>query len=114
MGSRGQVYMRDTGVYLYTHWSADELVEKVRAALSKRWRWDDPEYLTRIVFCQMVRAVEDLETGYGIGTHLHDDIWRLVELDCSEERVRVFDVGLDDKERKCVLERSFEDFVNGA
>ena len=52
MGDRANVVIDDNGsqVYLYTHWRGTELPEIVRKALTKNQRWDDPQYLSRIVF----------------------------------------------------------------
>lgn len=114
MGDRGQVFVKDVGVYLYTHWGATGLVEVVREAIARRLRWDDPEYLARIVFCEMVAGHERDETGFGIGSHVHEDVWRLVELNCEGQMVRVFHVGYDDSDRKVELEQTFEEFVQDA
>lgn len=85
--------IKDTGVYLYTHWGATELYEDVKNAIRKKWRWDDPEYLTRIIFDEMTKGVQGRETGYGIGTEMAGDIWRLVTVDCEKFTVSVEDYG---------------------
>ena len=105
MGDRAQVYMKDTGVYLYTHWSGYGLPEDVRVALLKRWRWDDPSYLARIIFSVMIKDEIDEETGYGIDEMQHDDVYRVVEVDCKEQLI-VLDV---DGKR---TEWSFKDYIN--
>lgn len=87
MGARAQVKIQDTGVYLYTHWGASHIFEDVQEAISKNWRWTDPEYLTRIIFDTMKRGDIDSETGYGIGTAMHGDIERLVVVDCKNQTV---------------------------
>lgn len=101
MGDRGQVKVLpaheneyEDPVFLYTHGRAHELADKVREAVARgSSRWSDYEYLARVIFCEMVR--DDLEgtTNYGIGTHEHGDVWRVVEVDCAEEEVRVIDHG---------------------
>jgi hypothetical protein len=80
--------MRETGVYLYTHWRGDELLGIVKKAIARKQRWNDVEYLTRIIFCEMinpikrpidvgtamvVQALTD-ETGFGIGNQQHGDL----------------------------------------
>ncbi len=90
MGDRAQVFIEAEGVYLYTHWGADYLVEAVRNALKRKERWDDQEYLARIVFCEMVRGYESETTGFGIGTSEHGDIWRLITL-TKDNQVKVKD-----------------------
>lgn len=92
MGCRGQVKFQDTNVYLYTHWGATDLPNIVQASLRRRWRWNDPEYLARIVFDEMTRGSHDQETGYGIGTEEHGDIEMLVTLNCKEREVKIQDL----------------------
>ena len=41
-------------------------------------RLDDAEYLTRIIFCDMVKDNIDGTTGFGIGKEEHGDIEYLV------------------------------------
>ena len=106
MGDRGQVLIKDEGVYLYTHWSATELVETVKTALAKRRRWDDPEYLARIIFNEMTKGSEMEETGYGIGSSKRGDIWRLITVDCSNQTISLED---DDKVK---WTKTFDEFVN--
>ena len=73
MGHRAQVKVEPDNIYLYTHWGSYELEATVKKALSKRWRWDDPEYLTRIIFDTMTEDKHGTETGFGIGSVQHDD-----------------------------------------
>ena len=125
MGERGQVLILDDwnnekepkGVYLYTHWGATKLTGDVKRALAKKWRWDNAEYLARIIFDEMKRVGEierdeyrlkaytDMgETGFGIGLHRCDDIWRLITIDTKNQEVIVEDNG---KER----EYTFEEYI---
>lgn len=87
MGDRAQVLIKDTGVYLYTHWNAHKLQETVKKALAKMWRWDDPTYLTRIIFCEMVKGYEMEELGFGIGTKMQGDIRLLITVDSNQRTV---------------------------
>jgi hypothetical protein len=93
-------------VYLYTHWGATELAKKVQEAIAKKWRWDDPEYLARIIFDCMKGNDIDSGTGYGIGTKKHGDIWCLITVDCKSQTVIVEEYG------KLVYRSSFREFVN--
>lgn len=102
MGDRGQVKIN--GVYLYTHWGATSLVKDVQTALKRRWRWDDHEYLARIILDVMVGKSHGTERGYGIGTEKHGDIWRLVEITNNNE-VIVTDCN------NVVFKGSFEEFI---
>jgi hypothetical protein len=74
MGDRGQVLIKDEGVYLYTHWGAASLIYRVQEAIAKKTRWNHPEYLARIIFDSMKGNDTDSKTGFGIGTGRHNDI----------------------------------------
>lgn len=91
MGARAQVKIADTGTFLYTHWGSGEITEDVRKALSRRQRWGDPEYLTRIIFDQMVGSQQGTETGFGIGTSQHGDIDILIEVNCKDRTIAEID-----------------------
>ena len=101
MGDRGQVKIN--GVYLYTHWGGSRLIDDVKDALRKRWRWSDEEYLARIIFDVMIGGEQGSETGYGIGTEIHGDIWRLIAI--SDNMISVTDYN------EKVFEGTFEDFL---
>ena len=111
MGDRGQILIKG-GVYLYTHYNASELETILSEALRGGRRWSDSEYLARIIFCRMVRDDVDGELGYGIGTELHGDVWKLIEVDCGNQLITVKTdrEGEGDKFEKCE-EYSFEKFV---
>jgi hypothetical protein len=85
MGDRANIYIHEgdePGVYLYTHWSGYELPEVARLALVRgQSRWDDPPYLARIVFCQMIGGDADGLTGYGISAVVGDGDDRVVDID---------------------------------
>lgn len=90
MGDRAQVLVKDEGVYLYTHWGGHALQAVVRRALARRERWDDPEYLARILFCEMIGDDVDGETGYGIGTNEHcDNEHPVVVVNCADQTVTI-------------------------
>jgi len=92
MGARAQVHIKDTGVYLYTHWGAGSIEEDAKNAIARGVRWDDPEYLTRIIFDQMKGTNTTSELGFGIGTSQHGDIEKLITVSCKEQTVRVLDI----------------------
>jgi hypothetical protein len=86
MRMRTQVKIEDTGIYLYSHWGSSEILQTVKRAIAKRWRWDDYEYLTRIIFDEMMgKDSHGEETGFGIGTQQHGDIDNLVIVNCKEK-----------------------------
>lgn len=86
MGDRANVYIKNEGtqgVYLYTHWSGTELPATLQAALKKRWRWNDYQYLARIIFDEMTKDDHGEETGYGISAVVGDGEGRVLMLDCD-------------------------------
>jgi len=110
MGDRAQVHIKDKNVYLYTHWNGTDLVDVVRSALKRgRERWSDPEYLARIIFNEMTSGQEKETAGYGIGTAVHGDIWRLVTVDCQKQTVTVNDHA--DEYLNSTLEIPFQEFI---
>lgn len=84
MGHRANIYVHagnDRGVYLYTHSDGFKLPEVLRTALSREERWNDDQYLARIVFCEMVRDDIDGSTNYGISTYLGDGENQMLDVD---------------------------------
>jgi hypothetical protein len=107
MGDRGQVNIVDENVWLYTHWDATNLPMAVHDAIVKKWRWDDPEYLARIIFEEMIKGDEGGETGYGIGSNKHGDVWRVVYVNCNTQTIKIVD---HDDEVK--WEGTFQEFAD--
>ena len=71
MGDRANVAIyaseKDLPVVLYTHWGGHELAQDVADAIARQQRWDDPSYLARIIFCEMMPVNQhEEETGFGI------------------------------------------------
>jgi hypothetical protein len=79
MGDRGNVRIvgpdfKPKGVWFYTHWNGGSLDEIVAQALTRgQERWDDPTYLARIIFCDLVKGFERTLTGFGISTSIGDN-----------------------------------------
>jgi len=89
MGDRAQVLIEDEGVYLYTHWEGSKLENTVKRAIGKRQRWNDPEYLARIIFDEMIGDDQGNETGYGIGGTEHGDIRTLIKVNCANQTITI-------------------------
>jgi len=99
MGDRGQVrfiYSDYSGhaepreVWFYTHWGASVLWECVASALARgKGRWDDEEYLARIIFCEMVGNDVEGTTGFGIGMSRHGDVWQVITVNAEQQTVTV-------------------------
>lgn len=91
MGDRANICIKDGSkeIYLYTHWSGTKLPATLQRALARGQRWDDDAYLTRIIFCEMVKGQEDGETGYGISATLGDGDDRILIVDPRKQEVYV-------------------------
>lgn len=77
MGARAQVLIKETGVYLYSHWGSGTIEEDVSRVLKTkiaRNRRKDPEYLARIIFDYLKEPYQskERELGFGIGTKQND------------------------------------------
>lgn len=96
MGDRGQIKIKDSGVYLYAHWRGEELPRILQESLAKKWRWDDDEYLARIIFDAMIGKEQGEEASFGIGTSKHCDIEHpLLVVDCKNQKVEVCPIHRD-------------------
>ena len=91
MGDRANIQVKendnDPGVFLYSHWGGTEIPFKLKIALSKRWRWDDSAYLTRIIFDTMTEGQHGEETGFGISTEIQDGHTRVLTVNVKNQTV---------------------------
>jgi len=81
MGDRANVKVKDgdDAVFLYTHWHGSDLPTILQAALRRgKGRWDDEQYLARIIFCEMIKDDVMGETGFGISAHVGDGADRVL------------------------------------
>jgi hypothetical protein len=61
-------------IYLYTHWSGHQFPEALREALEfGKGRWNDDQYLARIITSRVFRNLVDDTTGGGIGLTIGDN-----------------------------------------
>ncbi|OQA48729.1 MAG: hypothetical protein BWY47_00935 [Bacteroidetes bacterium ADurb.Bin302] len=96
MGDRANICVTETDggeatkVYLYTHWDGSELAVKLKNALirSKDDRWKDGPYLTRVIFCEMVKNDINGTTGYGISGYITDNEHDILYVDVDNQVVR--------------------------
>jgi len=94
MGDRANIVVhetvenKDATVFLYTHWGGYKIKETLQKALARKQRWDDPAYLTRIIFCEMVKKDVDGETGYGISTTMCDNEHNLLHVHPAQKIVK--------------------------
>jgi len=104
MGDRGNIKVGN--VYLYTHWGGSGIKELLKKALKRKERWNDEAYLTRIIFCEMIEGDVEGETGFGISTHICDNEYNILEVDCEKQEVREVT-----KQGELVKKWSFEEFI---
>jgi hypothetical protein len=102
-------------VYLYTHDYAKNLVAFVHESLSRRVRWDDPDYLSRIIFCSMIPYNEiNNEQGFGIGTQMYVDINLLITIDTTSQTIEISSYGSGVDNIKMAIEDFVENFYKSA
>jgi len=102
MGARANIVVKSDGeqVCLYSHWGGSELADDLKNALKKGKRWDDFQYLTRIIFCEMVKNNISEETGFGITQEVHDNEYPVIYVNADLQLVTIDGV-----------ETSFSDFI---
>lgn len=119
MGSRANIHVKDSyrqaddtsGIYLYTHWSGYQLPQVLQAALERgQGRWGDTSYLTRIIFCEMVKDEVMETTSYGISTQLEDNDYPILVVDDKSRTVKVAEEG-SEREGPYMNEWSYEEFL---
>jgi hypothetical protein len=93
MGDHGNIVVQESTehrVYLYGHWSGYDMPEILRAALVRgNGRWNDPQYLARIIFCELVKNDPNGTTGYGISARVHDNEYPIIVVDCEKQEIRL-------------------------
>jgi len=90
MGTRGQVRVIskefNTPLYLYAHYDANNLFNVVIKSIARDIRWNDHEYLIRIIFSDMI-GNGIISRGFGIGTKQHGDIEYLIDVDMNNQMI---------------------------
>lgn len=94
-------------VVLYSHWGGESIVTTTKEGMRKgRGRFNDPAYLTRILFSNMIRADINSETGFGISSGgFGDGEYNVIVVDTADGTVRHFNRG------KVQAWDSFADFI---
>ena len=115
MGLRAQIEVKQQphSVFLYTHWGADEILQDVIKGMIKgKLRWNDPTYLTRILF-DSIKKGDDSTKSFGIGTFQAGDIEKLIIVDIEHQEIRYYAVNSNiDQDRLLISEHKFEEFVD--
>lgn len=104
------------GIYLYTHWKGYEWPERLRLALNSRParnRWDDPQYLTRILVSHLFQDLGLSEIGGGISTFVGDNSCPIIVLDIPGQAVAFVREGQEtDRGYHFFNRMSFEDYCD--
>ena len=116
MGDRSNIAIQDTNgnrVYLYAHWTGEDILTVVKDVLERRERWNDEPYLARMMFNAMTRGDEDASTGFGITTYLSDYDYPVIVVSPSEQKVWLETVNADTRAMQQGTEKvNFETFIN--
>jgi len=104
-------------IFLYTYNKGLFLVHILYDVLAKRERWDDEDYLSRMIFCAMINP-EELKTsdGFGIGTQQYIDIKILISLDIINQKIILTEY-LDNnmtRNNHCTFEQFINTFTDNA
>lgn len=95
-------------IYLYTHEGAHSLLKDIYEVMLKKKRWDDPGYLSRMIFCNMLPIEKwDDDKGFGIGNRLYEDIVLLATLNMKKGTIKL---QLTAEKHEC-HEMTFEYFI---
>lgn len=96
-------------VYLYSHEGALSMVNTVYEILSQKKRWDDADYLARMLFCAMIPKDDwDKEKGYAIGTTLYEGIALFISINVPKQTIKIQIT----KDLHNYESMSFDDFVS--
>jgi hypothetical protein len=111
MGDRSNIKIyqnddADNAIFLYTHWRGSEIYGILKRVLLRRERWEDSPYLTRMIFCEMVKGDENGSTGFGISTSILDNEHTVIGVNCVDQEIT-----FEDGDGNIKSSISFEQFV---
>jgi len=119
MGDRANIVIEkdDSGyfpheIYFYTHWCGSSIKQRLQTAIKRgKERWDDGQYLSRVIFCDLIGAKDkDGLTGFGITTGIGDRGGQLLCVNMQENKVKLRD-SAEDSAAKIVQEWTFEEYI---
>ena len=119
MGDRSNIVVQEANgsrIFLYGHWMGEDSIKVAYDVLSRKQRWNDSPYLTRMLFEEMISGAYDKETGYGISTTMCDNEYPLIVLEPSTQTawLEVYIWGEGGRFEQLTQPITFEDFVNAA
>jgi len=93
MGDRANIEFKEVNggkLFFYTHWRGFEYMKSaLKNALERNERWDDDQYLARIIFCEVIKDAHDETTGFGLSTTLCDNNNSIIEVDVKSQTVKI-------------------------
>lgn len=92
MGDRSNIVVKQpdgSSIWLYGHWLGEGAIEVVGNVLSRKVRWSDHAYLTRMLFDEMTEGSLDKETGFGISTAMQDNEYPIIVLNPATQKAWV-------------------------
>ena len=120
MGDRGNIFFVDrtennilVGVYMYTHWSGEQLPRIVRDALARgRDRWGDSQCLAAVVFQTLTaQAHRALEMGCGLSSALWDNEHKIIRIDDTQQRVSFHEPGSEQEPQSALVSWSYAEYI---
>jgi len=116
----GQIEIKSPygSVFLYTHDLGYNILHVIHNVLSKKVRWDDSDYLAKMLFCELVPSeFWESNKGFGIGTQMYIDIKLLVTVDIVLKKIIITNFEKDNVISRSLyydFETFIEDFTNDA
>ncbi len=92
MGDRANIVVisGNERVTLYTHWDGYILPELLKRALIRGTsRWRDFQYLTRIIFCELIQNDVLGVTGYGISQYVADGGDKVITVNLDLQAIHI-------------------------
>lgn len=91
MGARTNIlldYGEGKQICFYSHWGGEDLPEVLKSALVRgKSRWDDPYYLARIIFSEMIKDDVLGLTGFGIQPDVEEEEYETLYVDLRKRTV---------------------------
>lgn len=89
MGDRASIEVRsvDGSIFLYSHWAGADRLECLQKAMALNARWDDPDYLTRIIFDAWKGLDVESTTSWGISPAITDHEYPLLVVDTTSQTI---------------------------
>lgn len=115
MGDRANMYLIDDdqqhGIYVYTHWSGYAWPEKLRSALAfGDDRWNDSQYLFRIIISRVFVDLVDETTGGGVSTVIGDNEHPIIVVNMDDLTVSFAQEGLEKNPSRWYGTMSFREY----